>query len=218
MSFFSYKPSVRQEGFHLPAPHSIDLFQSHFQQDAFRKFPSAAPAMDFDEELASLIGQSNERSTQSPSNLFDSQSPILSEFTPPHTHFSPVRYNPNDPTHQSHHPSDPPPPPPSSYHFNRHTPSPIHQQPTHPQSRSPSGSRPPSTGSTGATAAPNGVSGSVGPARTTRSRRNNSVSSTSPPPPPHARPQAIVIPRSTSNNNNGGGGGGGGGWFVPSHS
>ncbi|PFH48727.1 hypothetical protein AMATHDRAFT_49280 [Amanita thiersii Skay4041] len=94
-----YKQPVRQEGFHLPSPapssatppqnhsqpnsantntNNFDLFNigsHHFLPDAFRKFPSATAtdnnAMDFDEELASLIGpppqhQSNERSTQSP--------------------------------------------------------------------------------------------------------------------------------------------------------
>jgi hypothetical protein len=60
----------------------------------------------------------------------------------------------------------------------------------------------------------------VGPARTTRSRRNNSISGTSPPPP---RPHAIVIPRSRASTIAGSAGASGvsplgasaGGWFVP---
>ncbi|KAF8631097.1 hypothetical protein AX17_005142 [Amanita inopinata Kibby_2008] len=96
----AYKPHIRQEGFHLPSPApssttpppntstnansangnagGFDIFNissHHLVPDVFRKFPSAASAdnggMDFDDELASLIGpppqhQSNERSTQSP--------------------------------------------------------------------------------------------------------------------------------------------------------
>ncbi|KAM6492746.1 Helix-loop-helix DNA-binding domain containing protein [Amanita muscaria] len=102
MSFLTYKPHVRQEGFHLPSPppssatpppnsshnhgantnNNLDIFNisasnHQFLPDGFRKFPSAAnpdntaTAMDFENELASLISQpqvqsSNERSTQSP--------------------------------------------------------------------------------------------------------------------------------------------------------
>ena len=98
--------------------------------------------------------------------------------------------------------------PPSSYHFNtshtRQTPSPHQQQPYHHLSRSRSRSRPPSSNESAPTS-----TGSIGPARTSRSRRNNSVSSTSPPP-PYARPHAIVIPATRQPNSNG--------WFVNSQS
>lgn len=117
--------------------------------------------------------------------------------------------------------------PPSSFHptFTRHTPSPSSPFPTnsHSSHRSRSRSRPPS-GSTVTT-------GGLGPARTTRSRRNNSISGTSPPP---ARPHAIVIPRSRASNvpTSAGAGPATGGisplasantastgaWFMPSHS
>lgn len=101
-----------------------------------------------------------------------------------------------------------PPPPPSSYHFNaRGSPSPQqqqHRQHLHHLSRSRSRSRPPSSNESAATSA-----GSIGPARTSRSRRNNSVSSTSPPP-RYARPHAIVIPTSRQPTSNG--------WFVNSQS
>jgi hypothetical protein len=91
MSFFpssSYKPHVRQEGFHLPSPspstttpppasfESSNLFIPHnFLPDAFRKFPQQNDQqnpMNFTDELASLIANPNsqstshERSTHSP--------------------------------------------------------------------------------------------------------------------------------------------------------
>jgi len=96
MSFFSsqsYKPQIRQEGFHLPSPTpsnttpppttSFDstnniFIQHNFLPDAFRKFPQQSEgqpnSMDFTDELASLIANpqstnhpsSHERSTHSP--------------------------------------------------------------------------------------------------------------------------------------------------------
>lgn len=100
MSFFpsnnTYKPQVRQEGFHLPSPppsnpspppsatspngHAFDpnsMFSigTHFINDPFRKSAND-PNMDFGDELASLMAhspapnhghhQSHERSTHSP--------------------------------------------------------------------------------------------------------------------------------------------------------
>ncbi|KAG6897312.1 hypothetical protein C0992_002614 [Termitomyces sp. T32_za158] len=73
----SYKPQapVRQEGFHpahppdTAAPPSFDLFNP-FVPDAFRKFP--APAMDFGDELASLM--SHDRPAR-PHNIFDVSAP-----------------------------------------------------------------------------------------------------------------------------------------------
>jgi hypothetical protein len=99
MAFYSpssYKPQIRQEGFHLPYPppsvpspppqNQFDpnnMFIPHFIPDSFRKAhpDSSQPSMDFTEELASLMAnspqppqhqhhphhhQSQERSTQSP--------------------------------------------------------------------------------------------------------------------------------------------------------
>jgi hypothetical protein len=99
MAFYSpssYKPQIRQEGFHLPSPppsvpspppqNQFDpnnMFIPHFIPDSFRKAhpDSSQPSMDFTEELASLMAnspqppqhqhhphhhQSHERSTQSP--------------------------------------------------------------------------------------------------------------------------------------------------------
>ena len=161
---------------------------------------------------SSINANSNGTHSQ-PSSLHSPS--MLSEFTPPHTHFNSTLPSLNSSMRYEPHPDAPP----SSYHFNnRHTPSPIHHQPSHSHdhSRSRSRSRPPSSGSAGPTA--NG-GGGVGPARTTRARRNNSVSSTSPP--PHGRPHAIVIPRTNSNNNGGAMSplaAAGGGWFMPGHS
>jgi hypothetical protein len=97
MAFYpasSYKPQIRQEGFHLPSPPPSvpsppppsqfdpnNMFMPHFLPDSFRKphTDSSQPSMDFTEELASLMAnspqppqhhphhhQSHERSTQSP--------------------------------------------------------------------------------------------------------------------------------------------------------
>ncbi|KAI0253379.1 helix-loop-helix DNA-binding domain-containing protein [Lactifluus subvellereus] len=98
MAFYqpsSYKPQIRQEGFHLPSPPPSvpspppqsqfdpnNMFVPHFLPESFRKAPpdSSQPSMDFTEELASLMAnspqpqhqhhphhhQSHERSTQSP--------------------------------------------------------------------------------------------------------------------------------------------------------
>ncbi|KAF8880463.1 helix-loop-helix DNA-binding domain-containing protein [Gymnopilus junonius] len=126
--------------------------------------------------------------------------------------------------------------------LNRHTPSPIHSHSMHSPilggnsggmghhhshshgghvSRSRSRSRPPTGGATSSSASnSNGNNstgnnaGGIGPARTTRARRNNSVSGTSPPPfghhGHHGRPHAIVIPGSTRGQS---GNGQGPGWF-----
>ena len=95
-------------------------------------------------------------------------------------------------------------PPPSSFHSftsngNRHTtPSPVR---TGLGSRSRSRSRPPGLASSSSNSSSNpsngATAGSIGPARTSRTRRNSSISGTSPPPPfthGHPRPHAIVIP------------------------
>ncbi|KAI9454494.1 HLH-domain-containing protein [Russula earlei] len=99
MAFYSassYKPQIRQEGFHLPSPPPSvpspppqsqfdpnSMFMPHFLPDSFRKAhaDSSQPSMDFTDELASLMAnspqpaqhqhtphhhQSHERSTQSP--------------------------------------------------------------------------------------------------------------------------------------------------------
>ncbi|KAG5641887.1 hypothetical protein DXG03_004008, partial [Asterophora parasitica] len=185
----SYKPQaqIRQEGFHphndgnTPPPNNYDLFNP-FLPDAFRKFPSTSTSIDFNDELATLI--SHDRSHRH--NIFDVSASDAPAY-PPHFNQtlpalnSSLRYE-ND-TH-----------PPSAYHphFSRHTPSPnssSHPAPARPRSRS----RPSSAGPPPASAPAGPATGSIGPARTTRARRNNSVSSTSPPP---GRPHAIVIPRS----------------------
>jgi len=137
---------------------------------------------------------------------------------------SSMRYEPlPPPAHQQGSPSMNNNPPPSAYHTfsvgnNRHTPSPIHgvhspiMNSHHNDARSRSRSRPPASSAGGPSSLSNtdnknptsptlanaqNVS-SIGPARTTRARRNNSVSSTSPPPygGMHGRPHAIVIPGS----------------------
>ncbi|KAG6821122.1 hypothetical protein H0H93_006461 [Arthromyces matolae] len=159
------------------------------------KFPSApSPAMDLSDELASLI--SHDRSTQRPThNIFDISAPQHqqqqdSSYPAPHFNQAPLpTVNSSLRYENDFHP-----------HFTRHTPSPSHP------SRSRSRSRPPSSGGPGAP-----PPGAIGPARTTRSRRNNSISGTSP---PAGRPHAIVIPRSraaTVSN-------GTSGWYIPSHS
>ncbi|KAF8067684.1 HLH-domain-containing protein [Lyophyllum atratum] len=240
-SFFSsssYKPQaqIRQEGFHPPQdssstpppPHNFDLFNP-FLPDPFRKFPAGpSTSMDFSDELASLIQgpPSHDRSHSDdryhhrpPHNIFDISAPTPApnnadpQSYPPHFNQtlpalnSSLRYE-NDSQTQN-------PPPSSFHHFTRHTPSPISGSHPNPSghSRSRSRSRPPSSG--GATANP-GTAGGIGPARTTRTRRNNSVSSTSPPP---GRPHAIVIPRSRAATVGGNANGNGAaGWFMPGHS
>ncbi|KAJ7034583.1 hypothetical protein C8F04DRAFT_1234202 [Mycena alexandri] len=95
-AFAQYKPHVRQEGFHLPSPpptadtppHDPNLFASMGHNPAFN-------TGDFNDELASLIGQSSERSThtQSPvgyNNNHDGSSSSSNGGDgyrpPPHTH------------------------------------------------------------------------------------------------------------------------------------
>ncbi|KAF4616735.1 hypothetical protein D9613_008859 [Agrocybe pediades] len=127
---------------------------------------------------------------------------------------SSMRYEPlPTPSHQQGSPNMSNPPL-SAYHTfsvggSRHTPSP-NMNSHHNDARSRSRSRPPTSG---AGAGPSSLSNadsksptlanaqnasSIGPARTTRTRRNNSVSGTSPPPygSMHSRPHAIVIPGS----------------------
>ncbi|KIJ15142.1 hypothetical protein PAXINDRAFT_99669 [Paxillus involutus ATCC 200175] len=201
-------------------PHNIS-----FLPDSFRKFPSAAQAhphvsastptipasaIDFADELASLIDphiSSHERSTQSHDdayrhNIFDISAPTshhhhhLSSssahaFSPPSSSANDIYHSPSNlPLHTHFNASsiryEPHPDPPSNFAY-RHTPSPTH--------RSRSRSRAPS----------------LGPTRSARrDRRANSisshVSSTSPPPRPH--PHAIVIPGRASGNPMGG-------FFVP---
>ena len=82
MAFYqasSYKPQIRQEGFHLPSPppsvpsppppSQFDpnaMFMPHFLPDSFRKAhtDSAQPSMDFTEELASLMANSPQSAHQ----------------------------------------------------------------------------------------------------------------------------------------------------------
>jgi hypothetical protein len=132
-------------------------------------------------------------------------------------------------------------PPPSSFHShshltsnsNRHSPSPVGSGSLHSpvmgssasagrdvgcRSRSGSDSRLPvvasdsSSSSSNTNSANGGTTGSIGPARTSRTRRNGSISGTSPPPlgHGHGRPHAIVIPGS----GRGGAATGSGSWFV----
>ncbi|KAG6829938.1 hypothetical protein H0H87_009672 [Tephrocybe sp. NHM501043] len=207
MSFFSssssvsaYKPQaqIRQEGFH-PASDG-DPFTG-FLPDPFRKFP--APSMDFTDELASLIqhDRPDDRYHRPPHNIFDISAPAPPADAPYPTHFSQTL----PALDSSLRPANPDAPPPSSFHpFTRHTPSPIGP------SRSRSRSRPPSSG--GAPPQSTAAPGSIGPARTTRTRRNNSVSGTSPPP---SRPHAIVIPRSRAATVSGNANGTAAGWYMP---
>src|SRR5260221_1796351 len=76
MAFYpasSYKPEIRQEGFHLPSPPPSvpspppqsqfdpnNMFMPHFLPESFRKAhpDSSQPSMDFTEELASLMANS----------------------------------------------------------------------------------------------------------------------------------------------------------------
>jgi len=76
MAFYpasSYKPQIRQEGFHLPSPPPSvpspppqsqfdpnNMFMPHFLPESFRKAhpDSSQPSMDFTEELASLMANS----------------------------------------------------------------------------------------------------------------------------------------------------------------
>ncbi|KAH9059506.1 helix-loop-helix DNA-binding domain-containing protein [Lactarius vividus] len=75
----SYKPQIRQEGFHLPSPppsvpspppqSQFDpntMFMPHFLPDSFRKAhtDSSQPSMDFTEELASLMANSPQSAHQ----------------------------------------------------------------------------------------------------------------------------------------------------------
>ncbi|KAI0824875.1 helix-loop-helix DNA-binding domain-containing protein [Trametes gibbosa] len=175
-SFFpSYKPQVlsRQEGFHLPSPpptnsppspppngsnqNSSGNFDNLFVPplfsvpDPFRKFPShhsdhSGNAMDFTDELASLIGtspsqahphnSSHERSTQSPAaydeyrshhthNIFDISAPTSH-------HQSSHHNNNNNSNHFGAHqnPSFSLPPPSSLHSGNIHPSSSVHS--THP--------------------------------------------------------------------------------------
>ncbi|KAH9019085.1 HLH-domain-containing protein [Lactarius pseudohatsudake] len=82
MAFYqasSYKPQIRQEGFHLPSPppsvpspppqSQFDpnaMFMPHFLPDSFRKAhtDSSQPSMDFTEELASLMANSPQSAHQ----------------------------------------------------------------------------------------------------------------------------------------------------------
>ncbi|EDR06935.1 uncharacterized protein LACBIDRAFT_299321 [Laccaria bicolor S238N-H82] len=109
-----------------------------------------------------------------------------------------MRYDPPSPSSPPLPPSSTTNLPPSSFHsahahLTRHTRSPASR--SRPRSRPPSSSSapfPPSSAANG--------SGGMGPARTTRARRNNNISGTSPPPfgvhHGHGRPHAIVIPGS----------------------
>ncbi|KAF9527617.1 hypothetical protein CPB83DRAFT_836411 [Crepidotus variabilis] len=172
---------------------------------------------------------------QHPPPPFNSTLPALNSSMRYEPHPDPP-YNPRhtpSPIHSQagvHSPILPPPPPPhvanaaAHHHHQQHQ---QHHPHTHTQnhinSRSRSRSRPPTSSSSneggsaanGVTVNPAGVTvnsaaGGIGPARTTRTRRNNSVSSTSPP--PYGRPHAIVIPGSR------GAGSGNGNWFVSSQS
>lgn len=109
----SYKVPVRQEGFHLPSPapsnnppsppHNFDinnqLYMPQLMSDPFRKYSgdgSAAPSMDFSDELASLIAHSppphtnhqssHERSTQSPVSTGSANGYDDNAYRPPTTH------------------------------------------------------------------------------------------------------------------------------------
>ncbi|KAJ7749204.1 hypothetical protein B0H16DRAFT_892514 [Mycena metata] len=97
-AFAQYKPHVRQEGFHLPSPPpSADTPPPLHGHDGSNIFGSMGHAGigDFNDELASLIGQSSERSThtQSPvgyNNNHDGSSSSSNGGDgyrpPPHTH------------------------------------------------------------------------------------------------------------------------------------
>ncbi|KAG6865325.1 hypothetical protein C0991_003499 [Blastosporella zonata] len=174
--------------------------------------------MDFTDELASLIQQDrapqhhDDRYHRPTHNIFDISAPPPPSAPPPSdspssypTHFSQTLPALNSSLRYENTPDTNPPPSSFHPHFTRHTPSPLH-----PTSRSRSRSRPPSSGG-----GPNPSSGGIGPARTTRARRNNSVSGTSPPP---GRPHAIVIPRSRAATVSGNANGNNSGWYMPSHS
>ncbi|KAI0634757.1 helix-loop-helix DNA-binding domain-containing protein [Trametes polyzona] len=171
-SFFpSYKPQVlsRQEGFHLPSPppsnsppsppanNSSSSGSGNFDNlfvpplfsvpDPFRKFPShssdqSGNAMDFTDELASLIGtspsqghphnNSNERSTQSPGAYDDYRSHHthnIFDISAPTSHHQSSHHNSNHfGGHQN--PSFSLPPASSLHSANLHGPSSVHS--THP--------------------------------------------------------------------------------------
>ncbi|KAG6900228.1 hypothetical protein C0993_001047 [Termitomyces sp. T159_Od127] len=160
LSSSSYKPQaqIRQEGFHPAHPHDaapgFDPF-GPFVPDPFRKFP--APAMDFGDELVSLMSHDRPADDRYPArpphNIFDVSAPAPPDPYPPHFNQtlpalnSSLRYE-------------------NELHFARHSPSPPHPDRSRSRSRPPSG---------------------AGPARTARPRRNNSVGGASPPPGrPHA--------------------------------
>ncbi|EDR06960.1 uncharacterized protein LACBIDRAFT_299392 [Laccaria bicolor S238N-H82] len=85
---------------------------------------------------------------------------------------STMRYDPPSPSSPQLPPANPPPSSFHPHHLSRHTPS--------PGSRSHSRSRPPSSSSAPPFPPVANGAGGVGPARTTRTRRNNSISGTSP--------------------------------------
>ncbi|KAA1478705.1 HLH-domain-containing protein [Dentipellis sp. KUC8613] len=107
MSFFSstsYKPQVRQEGFHLPSPppsnpspppnnangpfDPANIFIPHFLPDPFRPKTAAAPgdpappSMDFSDELASLMAHSPPPHAHHQSNERSTHSPDLDHHQP----------------------------------------------------------------------------------------------------------------------------------------
>lgn len=78
MSYLSYKPQVRQEGFHLPnqnrqpSPPQMDPTSMFMLPDAFRKFPAVGMGndhglgFDFSDELSQLMAGPNAQSMQQP--------------------------------------------------------------------------------------------------------------------------------------------------------
>ena len=204
-------------------------YSAHNISDLSASSTSSTASPSFPTHFSSSSATTNRGGAGSqPSNLHETYQQHPFNSTLPAIN-STIRYDPPSPSSPQLPPSSTTNPPPSSFHpahahLTRHTPSPA--------SRSRSRSRPPSSSSAPSppSSAANGA-GRVGPARTTRARRNNSISGTSPPPfgvhHGHGRPHAIVIPGSRMGSLSGmahagsplstsyNGGGGGNGWYIP---
>ncbi|KII91351.1 hypothetical protein PLICRDRAFT_123029 [Plicaturopsis crispa FD-325 SS-3] len=246
----SYKPQVRQEGFHLPSPdanppsppdsnppHSSSSPHPHnqsydpyagmphnFLPDAFRNKSGSGSGMDFTDELASLMGESHERSTHdSAYDAHDHHNPNTTSYRnedhyrddtayrPPHNIFD-ISAPSTHHSHRAHQhqqfslPSHSSTLPPHDYNLNstlpalnssmRYDPHPAPASPLNPNSNPINlGNAPPSSYTYTSTSRSRSRSRSSGAGPTRNARRRVSVSSTSPPPGVHhQRPSAIVIP------------------------
>jgi len=120
MAFYpasSYKPQIRQEGFHLPSPPPSvpspppqsqfdpnSMFMPHFLPESFRKShpDSSQPSMDFTDELASLMANSPQPPPQHQhhphhhqSHERSTQSPDASDRSPHNQSQHPQQYRHN---------------------------------------------------------------------------------------------------------------------------